>query len=62
MLEVSVSRSLRLPWSPCLKLPFLLSLRFIVAEAVHGEVVLRETRVNIAEPARLRSATRCTTN
>jgi hypothetical protein len=43
----------------CLKLPFLLSLRFIVAETIHGEVVLRETWINITETARLRRATRC---
>ena len=44
----------------CLKLPFFLSLRFIVAETIHGEVVLRETWVNVTETARLRRATRCT--
>jgi hypothetical protein len=43
----------------CLELPFLLSLRFIVAETVHSKVVLRETRVDIAESASLGRATRC---
>jgi hypothetical protein len=43
-------------------LPFLLILGFVVAETIHCEVVLRETRINITEPARLRRATRYTTN
>jgi hypothetical protein len=33
-----------------------------VAETIHREVVFRETRIDITEPARLRRATRCTTN
>jgi hypothetical protein len=45
-----------------LKLPFFLSLGFIVTEAIHGEVVLRETWIDITETARLRRATRCTTS
>jgi hypothetical protein len=44
----------------CLELPFLLSLGFIVAETVNGKVVLRKIRIDIAESARLRRATRCT--
>lgn len=46
----------------CLELPFLLSLGLVVAETVYREIVLRKTRINIAEPARLRRATRCTNN
>jgi hypothetical protein len=46
----------------CLELPFLLSLGLVVAETVHREIVLRKTRINIAEPARLGRATRCTNN
>lgn len=42
-----------------LESPFLLSLRFIVTKTVNGKVVFRETRVDIAESARLRRATRC---
>ena len=59
MPEVSVSRCLRLSWFPCLKLPFLLILGFIMAETIHGEVVLRETRIDITESARLCRTTRC---
>jgi hypothetical protein len=33
-----------------------------MAETIHGEVVLRETWVDITETARLRRATRCTTS
>jgi hypothetical protein len=47
---------------PCLKLPLFLSLGFIVAETIHGEVLLRETWIDITETARLRRATRCTTS
>jgi len=39
--------------------PLLLSLRFIVAETIYVEIVFRETGIDIAEPARLRRATRC---
>jgi len=46
----------------CLELPFLLSLGFIVAETVNGKVVLRKIRIDIAESARLRRATCCTTD
>ena len=46
----------------CLKSPFLLSLRFIVTETVNDKVVFRETRVDIAESARLCRATRCATD
>ena len=47
---------------PCLKLPFFLSLGFIVAETIHGEVVLRKTWIDITETARLRRAARCNTS
>ena len=47
---------------PCLKLPLFLSLGFVVAETIHGEVVLRETWIDVTETARLRRATRCTTS
>jgi hypothetical protein len=62
MWEVSISRSPSLSYFPCLKLPLLLSLGCIVAETIHGEVVLREARIDITEPARLRRATRCVTD
>jgi hypothetical protein len=63
MWEVSASRCcLHLLWFPCLKLPLLLSLGCIVTKTIHGEVVLRETRIDITEPARLRRATGCPIN
>ncbi len=45
-----------------LQLPFFLGFGFIVAETIHGEVVFRETRIDITESARLRRATRYTIN
>jgi hypothetical protein len=47
---------------PCLKLPFLLSLRLIVTETVYSEVVFREVWIDIAKPACLGSTTGCTTS
>jgi hypothetical protein len=46
----------------CLELPFLLSLRFIVAETVYDKVVLCKIWVDIAESARLGRATRYVAN
>ena len=46
----------------CLESPFLLSLRFIMTETVNSKVVFCETRVDVAESARLRRATRCATD
>ncbi len=33
-----------------LQLPFFLGFGFIVAETIHGEVVFRETRIDIRNP------------
>ena len=42
-----------------LELPLLLILGFVVTETIHGEIVLREIRIDITKPARLCRATRC---
>jgi hypothetical protein len=42
-----------------LDFPLLLVLRFVMTETIYGEVMFREIRIDITEPARLCRATRC---